>query len=89
MPDIGDLRGLVPAAEEHNDLLPSASEIDAVSRPTIDSQLGYTIANGLRIAEVASGQSLNSYANSSLSPAVSQGVEPFRELRRGPQLKRL
>jgi hypothetical protein len=77
--DIPRLRPFVPAAEQ-NDQRPGAlHEIDSVSRPIIDSELGDAFPDGLRVADETRLQTHDPLRNSLCCSPVREAVEPFAE----------
>src|SRR5215213_1208035 len=85
--DVAGLRPLVAAAQQDDERLAAADEIDSVTGPIIDPELGDPSADRLRVAEVAERKAPDSNVDSSLRLPVAKPIEPFRIDRRLPNLE--
>lgn len=74
--NVGRLSSFVASAEEQDDAFAGEGVVDAVTGAVVDPQLPNTLADGLVITEVASGDAVDAGDDSGNSDGVGELVQP-------------
>src|SRR5690554_6825821 len=82
IPHIASLRGLVAADEQDDRDAPTLRIIDAIARTVIDPHLAHAFADGLHIARIAFGQTVDPDEYLRDGARVAQLFQPALETRR-------
>ncbi len=64
---------------QNDDICSTSNEIEPVSRPIVDTQLAYAVANKLYVSEQARLHTNNSLGDPSLGVGVAKAGKPFLE----------
>ncbi|HEY9440233.1 MAG TPA: hypothetical protein VIS29_16640 [Streptomyces sp.] len=70
--DVLGLGGLVPAAQQQDEQITVAQEVDAVSKAVVDAQLGDPVPDGFEVARVAGDESVDPDQHSRCGRAILQ-----------------
>lgn len=74
--DVCCLRGFIAASQENHNLSTVFGEIDAISRPTIDTHFGDSFANSLHVAGISCRKPFDSCQDARPTFEIAKFVDP-------------